>query len=500
MTIPGVHRNIFSIVSVGFMLLLLLFFFRGNTSWMIAVSGAAFFFMAALLVALLDIAPVMLFLAAVLPFSVKLAAGASGTQVIFPAEMIEGFLFFVYFLRYFTGKQKFSSAFFLHPVTLCVVLLLAFSIISLAFSTMVTISVKALLVKTVYAGVYYFLFYEVVKNNPSGGMRYMIAYGLSLAVIAVYALVNHSAYDFSKDASGTVVLPFYADHTIYSACIAFVLPAFAAYSFNNCIRRTGTGGLIIFRIVTLLFIVAILFSLCRATWVSLACGMIMLVLVKIRVKPVVLFTLLAATGLVAYLNSDAIMGSFRQNRYDSNARGAGLEEQTKSITNIRNDQSNGERLNRWKCALRMVESRPLTGYGLGTYQFQYFPFQKRSEMTRISITNPNNIKVGHGGTAHSEYLLALSEGGLVVFVPFLLLVMAAIATGMRNIYKAADPKTRQVGIVLLVGLTTYLTHSFFNNFLDTDKAAFLFWAAAAMITAFDLKRKNGTHSNEMHSN
>ena len=41
-----------------------------------------------------------------------------------------------------------------------------------------------------------------------------------------------------------------------------------------------------------------------------------------------------------------------------------------SISNISTDASNMERINRWKCALKMFVEKPVFGWGPGTYQFQ----------------------------------------------------------------------------------------------------------------------------------
>ena len=84
------------------------------------------------------------------------------------------------------------------------------------------------------------------------------------------------------------------------------------------------------------------------------------------------------------------------------------------MSNISTDASNLERLNRWSCALQMFQEKPFLGFGPGTYQFLYAPYQKSSMKTVIS-TN-----FGEKGNAHSEYLGPLSEqgflGAIFVFV------------------------------------------------------------------------------------
>ena len=215
----------------------------------------------------------------------------------------------------------------------------------------------------------------------------------------------------------------------------------------------------------------------------------MFILIKLKIKPIQILSGILVLGICISVNHEKIINKFKQNRYDSNAPGVGLLEKTKSITNISNDQSNAERLNRWKCALRMFEERPWFGFGPGTYQFQYLPFQKQKEMTRISVLNSYNIAFGHGGSTHSEYLLLLSECGIFAFLSFVAIIILTIVFGMKNSVHGTDNQFKGLTTALLIGLITYLTHGLFNNFLDTNKAAFLFWGAISILTTIDIQLK-----------
>ena len=91
-------------------------------------------------------------------------------------------------------------------------------------------------------------------------------------------------------------------------------------------------------------------------------------------------------------------------------------EHIESMSNVTTDASNLERINRWKSAIRLFQERPHLGWGPGTYQFHYAPYQNYYEKTVIS-TNAGDM-----GNAHSEYLSALSETGwpgLFIFLLFL---------------------------------------------------------------------------------
>ena len=156
-----------------------------------------------------------------------------------------------------------------------------------------------------------------------------------------------------------------------------------------------------------------------------------------------------------------------------------LGQHIESISNISTDASNLERLNRWSCALRMFEEKPVFGFGPGTYMFQYAPFQKASERTIIS-TN-----AGDGGNSHSEYLGPLSEEGLMGGILMLALVITSIVIGVRAYHKQTDKELKMIAITVVVGLVTYYLHVTMNNFLDTDKASAAVWGFLAILVALD---------------
>jgi O-antigen ligase len=127
----------------------------------------------------------------------------------------------------------------------------------------------------------------------------------------------------------------------------------------------------------------------------------------------------------------------------------------------------------------MFADKPLVGFGAGTYQFEYLKYQQKNEMTQISVTSQNNIKHGKGGTAHNEFLLALSETGFLGAFLLLLIFTETLRQAIENVRNSKMDK--RLNVVLLVSFLSFFIHSFFNNFLDTDKAAFLAFFLMAFI-------------------
>ncbi len=146
----------------------------------------------------------------------------------------------------------------------------------------------------------------------------------------------------------------------------------------------------------------------------------------------------------------------------------------------------------------MFKEKPFTGYGIGTYQFKYIPFQKGSEMTEISVTSAkNNYSQGIGGTAHSEYLLALAEGGLFSSAALIVVALYSLFMGMK-LYYQADDSIKYYALMIMLSLFTYFLHGIFNNFLTTDKASFLVWGGLAALCALDIKYKKNLTDHSTH--
>jgi O-antigen ligase len=96
------------------------------------------------------------------------------------------------------------------------------------------------------------------------------------------------------------------------------------------------------------------------------------------------------------------------------------------------------------------------------------------------------------GNAHSEYLGALSETGLVGLLLFLSIVASIFVYAIRLYYQTPDQESDVKLLIMgiIISLSSYFIHAFLNNYLDTDKAAVPVWAMCAMIIAMSLPLAN----------
>ncbi|MCK5536772.1 MAG: O-antigen ligase family protein, partial [Bacteroidales bacterium] len=268
--------------------------------------------------------------------------------------------------------------------------------------------------------------------------------------------------------------PFFRDHTIYGATIALFIPPVLAIAIGS---KTWNLSKLISLFFLSLLMFALVYSYTRAAWLSLFGALGVYLLIKLKIK----FKYLAISGIIILLLSFSFWSSIyfqlQNNQQDSSGD---FSEHVESMANIATDASNLERINRWKAAIRLFAEKPVLGWGPGTYQFQYSQFQFSYDKTIIS-TN-----FGDGGNAHSEYLGALSETGLIGAIVYILIIIFTLKTGILAYYQCNDEKLKLILLGVLLGLLTYYLHSVLNNYLDTDKISIPFWTFTAMIVRLDV--------------
>ena len=400
--------------------------------------------------------------------------GAIGTNIglSLPSEPLLFGLLFLFIIKLFFDKN-FDRRIFTHPVSLALYFYLIWMFITSLTSEFPLVSLKFFLARLWFIiPVYFFgiMVFKNFKNIP----RFIWAYVIGLIIVVFWTISQHAANAFTDHAAHWVMSPFYNDHTSYGAVLAMFIPIV----FGLIISYYKTSSQRFFTAMALvILLIAIYLSISRAAWASIIVAMGVFAVIRFRIK--ISWILSGAAIVLFFLFSfqGQILMKLEKNKQDSSED---FVEHVQSMSNIATDASNLERINRWMSSIRMFEDRPIQGWGPGTYQFVYAPFQSVEQKTVIS-TN-----VGNRGTAHSEYLLALSEQGMLGMLILIIVLVLISLTAIKNYRKVEDQQIRSLGILLFLGLTTYIAHAFFNNFLDTDKMAVPFWGLVAAIVAIDL--------------
>ncbi len=433
---------------------------------------------AVILVGILRSDMLILVITFLVPLSINIKDIGEGTGfgMDFPSEPITFILMVGAWIKFFIDGQI-DRRILRHPLTKCIIFYLFWIFFTALFSARFQVSIKFFINKLWIITVFYFLAAQLFSNTKNL-MRYLWCYMVPMICIVVYTVINHSMHGFLQRDAYWVSKPFYIDHGVYAASLAFFVPVLMGLlAYSNTFRYSNFMRFIIALFLVIL-LTGVVFSFTRATWVSLAAAALFFVALLLRLKLRTIIMVGAFSAFI-YLNyKEQISLALHDNKQDSSNDFGG---HIKSIYNVSTDDSNLERINRWHAALRMWKEKPMLGWGPGVYKFEYAPYQISFEKTKIS-TN-----FGIGGNSHSEYIGPLCETGFIGLFSLLLVIFMFVYTGMRFIYSTNKKKNKILAICLLLGLTTYFVHGFLNNYSDSDKVGVMIWGFMAGLVALELQ-------------
>lgn len=409
------------------------------------------------------------------PLAVNIQSFEANLGVSLPTEPLMFGVLIIFVIKLF-GGFPYDKKIFTHPLTLAILFNLIWITITTFTSELPWVSVKYLLARLWFVVPFFFVA-AILFRKFSNTRKFIWLYTIGLVIVNIYTLIHHAQWGFGEEAGHWVMTPFYNDHTAYGAAIAMFVPFMAAFSFD---KHYSFSMRVTSFIVLLILLVAVIFSYSRAAWISIIGAFVVYLFVTFRIK----FTWIASAVAVIIISfftfQHQIIEVLERNEQDSSTD---FIEHVQSIYNISSDASNLERINRWQAGIRMFNERPIFGWGPGTYQFLYAPFQRSKEKTIIS-TNAGDL-----GNAHSEYLGPMAEQGILGAVSIILIMIIGIYTGLKVNKTSNDKQVKIMALIAVLSLITYFIHGFLNNFLDSDKASVPVWGLFAMILALDLYHK-----------
>jgi O-antigen ligase/tetratricopeptide (TPR) repeat protein len=172
---------------------------------------------------------------------------------------------------------------------------------------------------------------------------------------------------------------------------------------------------------------------------------------------IVLMTLVTALCLLAWFGYDRVvtrLGSFQDEL-----------------------KNRGGRLAFWSRALPLVKDYPIWGAGFGTYQFV--------EVLHRSDASHTDLLVDH---AHNDYLEALVEGGLILFLSVMAAVVLIFRLGLRGIRCHQDQPLGGLLLGAMVAFTTVVIHSFSDFGMHIPANAAVVTVLCAQLCAGGRKR------------
>ena len=394
-----------------------------------------------------------------------------------PTEPMLLGLLILFILRFCKGYPV-DKRIFTHPITYVIGCMMLWMAITVVTSYDMLVSIKFFISRSWFIVGFFFIVGHILLTKPKFREHMIMLLLFPIVMVIIYTVVRHAGHDFSKHAGHWMMKPFFKDHTSYGAVLAMLIPPTIALLLKK--NRPGITRVLL-GISAIILSIGIVFSFTRAAWVSLAGVAALFAAMKMGFK----FKQLAFVGILIaalfWINQDSILIELQRNKQDSSDN---LTEHVESISNVSSDDSNLERLNRWNCAISLFKERPLMGWGPGTYQFVYAPFQEAKYQTLISTNNAD------GGNAHSEYLGPLAEQGVFGPIFMLMLLWYVCVLGFRLWNEVKDVETRNLAVSVYLGLMTYFIHGVLNNYLDTDKASALFWGFIALLVVLDIELRD----------
>ena len=391
---------------------------------------------------------VFLSLAFLTPLSVNIEEFTESVGLFIPTEPFL-FGFMVLTLLFELRKRTFSKKIVNHPITLAAGFYLLIIFISAIASSHPLVSFKFLLAK-LWFFIPMLILAPVYFQEKKNIYWFIFLFVLGTVIASVYTLIHHSTYNFGEKEGHWVMYPFFKDHTIYGAIIALVLPWSVGLFFLKKTNPLEKVGLVT---IVVIILVALFFSYTRAAWLSVIGAIFVWLLIYLRIKLSYLITIGAFSLSLLFVFWDQIQMELERNDEVHTTEEFGTRLQ--SAANVSTDASN-------------LEPENLT----------------------IISTN-----FGDMGNAHSEYLGALSETGIIGLLSFLALVVIIFYKGITLFYKSIGDRAQQAVVLSsILGLSTYFIHAFLNNYFDTDKAAVPVLGICAIFIALEnnLKEVNLT--------
>ena len=324
-----------------------------------------------LLLYIFSLDKVLLLTSFCVPLSINLKELEAGLAISLPAEpLLMGILVLFFAKMLYDGHydRRISH----HPIAIVIYCMFAWMVVSTITSEMPVVSIK-FIVSRLWFVVPSFFLCAILFKNPKNIHWFIWLYISALCIVCIYTIIHHAQFGFDGDSAHWVMTPFYNDHTAYGAALAIYLILALTYVFMPDLK---TSRRLIIIGVVLLLSVALMLSNCRAAWLSVIASLAVLICVLLRIK----FHWIAAAVVILvglfFAFQNQIIDALEKNNQDASGD---LVENIQSITNISTDASNLERINRWQSAFRLFNERPVFGWGPGTYQFVYAPYQMSKE-------------------------------------------------------------------------------------------------------------------------
>jgi O-antigen ligase len=384
-------------------------------------------------------------------------------------------VYWLYVLR--RGGILEKGIFLIHPMTLLVLLHLAWLFVCVINSSVTFISAKFFAAKVWYIVTFYFLTRLMLREERD--MRLFIrvvAVPLTFAVLST--LIRHGMEGFSFEEVNYVMQPLFRNHVNFSAIISIFIP-FVLLGF---VWSKGKGfQRWLFGISLLILILGVQFSYTRAAYGALlGAGLYYFVLKYRLTKYVVLAITIGLIFFIGYITS--------HNKYLDYAPNYERAVTHKNFDNLLEatakgeDVSTMERVHRWVAGFHMVGKKPVFGFGPGSFYTYYKSFTVNRFRTYVSENTEQS-------TVHCYFLLLAIEQGIFGSMIFFALVFYSLFKAESLFHALRDKWQRQLVVATVASLVVIYLFLIINDLVEADKTGTFFFMNLAILVNLDLRQR-----------
>ena len=367
----------------------------------------------------------------------------------------------------------FRSRLWHHPLLISLLAWIGWMTITTMVSTTPWISFKFLLAKSWYIGAFLLAPLIWLRDRKSI-RRALYCLFVPLFLLALLSVIRHAFEGFSFISSSAVVQPYFRNHVVYSAMLMTLVPVLF-------FSRRFTQKKQLWDAAMILVLVALFFSYARGAWLALFVGVGAYLLLRNRllVYGYAVILLLSILTIVWLKQGDRYLQfapDYRTTIFHSD-----FQDHWRA-TYQGKDVSSVERFYRWISGVRMVEEKPLIGFGPSSFYTRYRQYTVPAYKTWVS-NNPDR------STVHNYFLLTAVEQGIPGLIIFLILFGALLfyAEKLYHLYRAIWTGQLAAGIAVIVVMLGVV--NFWSDLIETDKIGSIFFLSIALLLILDHRCK-----------
>jgi len=390
-----------------------------------------------------------------------------------PLMLLTSFLFLAYWMY---KPASLPKKMIQHPLLLLLILLLAWTTVTVFFSTDKVVSIKYLLAKSWYIGAFV-LCPLILFQERKLFITAMILLTAAMLVVTAVTLYRHYALGFSFAGINDALTPFFRNHVNYSAmlvCFVPVLIAFYKLTKKQYLRLLIGAALSV-------VLIALFFSYARGAWLALLAGMFAYWLIQRRllIYAYAIALIVVITSLFWLKSGDRYL--LYAHDYKTTIFHKDFNEHLVATYKLK-DVSTAERFYRWIAGVRMIKDNWLTGYGPNTFYDNYKPYAVPAYKTWVSDNKDRS-------TVHNYFFLTIIEQGIPGLI-FLLLLVGTIFYYAQYLYqRAKDRFYRVTAITTGAVLAMLMVVNFLSDLVETDKVGSLFFLCLAVLVVTDINTR-----------